>query len=117
MTRLIADENIPLETVALLKRQGVDIVSIPELSRGMSDRDLLVTAKAENRILVTFDRDFAQLVFKEKLETKGVMLLLFIPKSPQQIAKRIQQVLSANIAMPNHVVTVKEDRVKVTRAK
>ncbi len=117
MNQLIADENIPLETVDLLKKRGIDIVTLPELLRGTSDRNLLVTAKAKERILVTFDHDFGQLIFKEKLETHGVMLLLFAPKSPQQIAKRIQQALSAKVTMTNMVVTVREDRIKVTRAK
>lgn len=117
MTQLIADENIPLEAVDLLKKGGIDIVTLPELLRGISDRSLLVTAKAKNRILVTFDRDFGQLVFKEKLETHGIMLLLFVPKSPQQIAKCIQHVLSTKVTMTNMVVTVREDRIKVTRAK
>jgi predicted nuclease of predicted toxin-antitoxin system len=112
---LIADENIPLETVELLKSQGVDIVSITESSCGLSDRKILEIAKTEERILETFDRDFGQLIFKEKLKTKGLMLLMFVPKSPQEIAKRIQQVISTNIAMDEQVVIVKKDRLKVMR--
>ena len=117
MTKLIADENIPLEAIDLLKSRGVDIISISETLQGLKDRAVLEEANAASRFLVTFDHDFAQLVFKEKRQTKGIILLRFVPKSPQQIAKRIQQVLSTKIAMDNMVVTVREDRIKVTRAK
>jgi hypothetical protein len=102
-----------MEAVDLLKRQGFNIISVSEFSPGLSDRRLLEVAKSRNGILVTFDRDFGPLLFKEKLETKGVILLMFVPKSPQLVAKRIKQVLSAKICMDNTLVTVREDRIKV----
>jgi predicted nuclease of predicted toxin-antitoxin system len=117
LIKLIADENIPLETVDLLKNNGVDIISISNTLRGLKDRDVLQVANAENRLLITFDHDFAQLVFKEKRQTRGIILLMFTPKSPQHIAKRILQVLSKKLVMTNMFVTVRADHIKVTRAK
>jgi predicted nuclease of predicted toxin-antitoxin system len=93
LIKLIADENIPLETIYLLKSRGVDIISLSDTLKGLNDKTVLQEANATDRFLVTFDHDFAQLVFKEKRQTKGIILLMFVPKSPQQIAKRIQQVL------------------------
>jgi predicted nuclease of predicted toxin-antitoxin system len=117
LTQFIADENIPKETVNLLKRQGIDIVSVTEFASGLSDIKVLDLAKAKGRIVITFDKDFGQLIFKEKRKTKGLMLLRFVPKSPLQIAKIIQQVLAAEIRMENCVVTVKKDSIRVTSAK
>lgn len=117
MIQLLADENIPLKTVDLLKKQGVDILSVTEFSSGLSDRELLELAERKRRIIITFDKDFGQLIFKEKLKTKGLILLRFIPKSPQQIAKRIQHVLAAKITIENCVIIVKKDSVRVTSVK
>ena len=117
MTQFIADENIPKETVNLLKRQGIDIVAVTEFASGLSDIKVLDLAKAKGRIVITFEKDFGQLIFKEKRKTKGLMLLRFVPKSPLQIAKRVQQVLAAEIKMENCVVTVKKDSIRVTSAK
>ena len=117
MTHFIADENIPKETVDLLKKQGVDIVSVTKFASGLSDTEVLNLANKNGRIVITFDKDFGQLIFKEKRKTKGLILLRFAPKSPQQIAKRIQQVLTTNIRMENSVVTVKKDSIRVTPAK
>lgn len=117
MIQLLADENIPKKTVDLLKRQGVNILSVTEFSSGLSDRELLELARKKGRIIITFDKDFGQLIFKEKLKTKGLILLRFIPKSPQQIAKRTQHVLAAKITIENCVVTVKKDTVRVTSVK
>ena len=44
------------------KRKGVNIASIIEFSLGLSDREVLYPANREDRILVTFDKDFGGLV-------------------------------------------------------
>jgi predicted nuclease of predicted toxin-antitoxin system len=113
LTQFIADENIPKETVDLLKKQGVDIISVTKFAYGLSDTEVLDLANKNGRIVITFDKGFGQLIFKEKRKTKGLILLRFTPKSPQQIAKRIQQVLATNIRMENSVVTVKKDSIRV----
>ena len=44
------------------KRKDVNIASIIEFSLGLSDREVLDPANREDRILVTFDKDFGGLV-------------------------------------------------------
>lgn len=117
MTRLIADENIPQETVELLRKQGVDIIPVTSFELGLSDVKILDMANREGRIVVTFDTDFGRLVFKEKKKITGLLLLRFTPKSPQQIAGRIKQVLATNIKLECCVVTVRKDSLKVTPVK
>jgi predicted nuclease of predicted toxin-antitoxin system len=117
LTQFIADENIPKETVDLLKKQRLDIISVTEFASGLGDTEVLDLANKNGRIVITFDKDFGQLIFKEKRKTKGLMLLRFVPKSPQQIAERIQQVVTANVRMEKCVITVKKDSIRVTPVK
>lgn len=117
MIKLLADENIPKETVDLLKQQRVDVVSVQEIRSGLSDRDILELAKVKGRIVVTFDKDFGEIIFKEKFKSQGLILLRFVPESPQHIGNRILQLLAAKIKMEKSVVVVKEDSVKVTSLK
>lgn len=56
--KLLANENIPLDSVRSLRSAGHDVVSISERSPGISDEDVIRIARAENRIIVTFDRDY-----------------------------------------------------------
>jgi len=53
LTKLLADENIPIEVVRFLKRSGVDITSVMEFSPGLSDTEVMELANRENRVLVT----------------------------------------------------------------
>lgn len=101
----------------LLKKQGVDIMSVTEFAFGLSDAEVLDLANKNGRIIITFDKDFGQLLFKEKRRTKGLILLRFAPRSPQHIAKRFQQALAANVSMENNVITVKKDSMRVTPVK
>lgn len=70
MTQFIADENIPKESVDILKKQGVDIVSITEFALGLGDTEILDLANKRGRIVITFDKDFGQLIFKGEEENQ-----------------------------------------------
>jgi predicted nuclease of predicted toxin-antitoxin system len=117
LIQLIADENIPKETLGILKKQGVDIISVTDFAFGLSDEEILDLARKNRKIIVTFDKDFGQLIFKENMKTNGLLLLRFVPESPQQIARRIKQVLKTKVKIENHVVTIKKDSIKVTPVK
>jgi len=41
MTKLWADENVPIEAVKILKSWSIDIVSIIDFSPGLNDRDVI----------------------------------------------------------------------------
>ncbi len=93
--KLLANENLPLPSVIALRREGFDVLSISELSPGISDEDVLNLAKDQARILLTFDRDYGELVFKRRLPCPaGVIYLRFDPVSPTEPAQIIQSFLS-----------------------
>jgi predicted nuclease of predicted toxin-antitoxin system len=113
LTKFLADENIPAKTVQALKQKGIDITSILETSHGLKDTEVLDIANRQGRILITFDTDFGNLVIKQKLKTKGIILLRFKPKSPQQIAKTIEQMLTAKKRIENHFIVVREYDIRI----
>jgi predicted nuclease of predicted toxin-antitoxin system len=62
VSRLLADENIPQPAVIALRAAGHDIRAILEDTPGAADEEVLATARAQARILLTFDLDMGQLV-------------------------------------------------------
>lgn len=117
MIKLLADENVPVEAVETLKSRGLDILSITAFSQGLNYREVLDIANRENRILVTFDKDFGELVVKEKIKVKGLIMLRFTPKSPREVANRIWQILTLKIPMENNLLVVKDYTVKAVKLK
>jgi predicted nuclease of predicted toxin-antitoxin system len=75
--RLLADENISPDLVTRLRAAGHDVTSVREAARGIPDPGVLEIAASEDRVLLTEDKDFGELVFREQLPAAGIVLLRF----------------------------------------
>ncbi|MDP4241135.1 MAG: DUF5615 family PIN-like protein [Bacteroidota bacterium] len=58
----------------LLREAGFDVIRIQEIAPATEDPDVLSTAVAQQRILLTFDRDFGELIFHKKLTPPPAVL-------------------------------------------
>ena len=61
--RFLADENVPLASADYLARLGHDVRSVTREGMGSPDAVVLARAEREQRIVLTFDRDFGELVY------------------------------------------------------
>jgi predicted nuclease of predicted toxin-antitoxin system len=90
--RFLADENFPLPSVRRLRNEGYDVASIAEDSPGITDREVLARADREQRVVLTFDRDFGELLYLHNLQYKqlvGIIYLRFQPITPLEAAERV----------------------------
>ena len=61
--KLLADAGISLKTVAALRRQGHDVMHlIEERLERLPDSDILRRASSEERVVLTFDLDFGDIL-------------------------------------------------------
>lgn len=65
--RLLVNENFPSDAVTALQQDGHDVVWVRRDAPGSRDEDVLERARTENRILITFDKDFGELAFRSQL--------------------------------------------------
>jgi len=72
---LLADEGVDALIVVRLRESGHDVVYVAELSPSISDSEVLDIANARHALLVTADKDFGELVFRQGLAHAGVVLL------------------------------------------
>lgn len=82
--RILADENIDPFLVNWLRTQGHDVSSVRESARGAPDPNVLDAATRENRVLLTADKDFGDVVYRQGRPTAGVILLRFHTGSRQE---------------------------------
>ena len=73
--KFLADENIPLEVVHGLESRKINIVALSDVKPRVSDEELMQYAKKEKRTIITFDKDFGELVFRNKQKSCGVILM------------------------------------------
>ena len=93
--RLLADENIPIASVMALRIAGHDVYSASESEAGAFDEVLLARAHAEDRLLITFDRDFGDLAVRQsRAAAGGIILLRLVPKSAGEVSTLLTELLS-----------------------
>jgi predicted nuclease of predicted toxin-antitoxin system len=109
-----ADENVPLKAVKALREENFDITSITEIKPGITDEEVSKIALLENRILITFDKDFGKILFVEGLSVSGLVLLRFPPKNVEYITRVLKNVLSKEIKFYGRLVIVFEDKLRIS---
>jgi predicted nuclease of predicted toxin-antitoxin system len=73
--KLLGDEGVDAAIVARLRADGHDVVYVAELSPSITDQAVLELANGDERILVTADKDFGELVFRLRQVAFGVLLV------------------------------------------
>ena len=73
--RLLADEGVDAAVVARLRSDGHAVVYVAELLPGITDDAVLELANADERVLMTEDKDFGELVFRLRRVAFGVLLV------------------------------------------
>jgi predicted nuclease of predicted toxin-antitoxin system len=90
---IFADENVPQPIVARLREEGHHVEYVIELIRGIDDVDVLNRANQQRALLLTADKDFGDLVIRQRCRAAGVVLLRLAPNLPP--AQKAEIVASA----------------------
>jgi predicted nuclease of predicted toxin-antitoxin system len=92
--KLLLDQDVYAATARFLLGLGHDVLPVAEmgLSRAQ-DQEILRVAREQNRILVTRDRDFGNLVFVRELGA-GVVYLRILPSTQNAVHAELERVLS-----------------------
>jgi predicted nuclease of predicted toxin-antitoxin system len=72
---LVADEGVDRPVVDRLRQEGHDVVYVAELSPSVPDEEVVRRANAGSAVLLTTDKDFGELVFRQGLVHSGVVLV------------------------------------------
>ncbi|MGD0388256.1 MAG: DUF5615 family PIN-like protein [Tepidisphaeraceae bacterium] len=117
MLRILANENVPGPAIEAMRAAGHDVVWVFEGPRGLDDPAVLKRAQAEGRILITFDKDFGELVYRAGADASaGVVLFRITTRSPKEAADRILRELATHgDELPGHFTVVGDKRVRVVK--
>jgi predicted nuclease of predicted toxin-antitoxin system len=112
--RLCANENVPEDCVIQLRQAGHEVSWLREAAPGSSDADVLIRAWAEKRLLITFDKDFGELVFRHGVKAShGIVLLRIAQTTPRAVAERVTAVLSSRDDWAGHFTVVDDFAVRM----
>jgi predicted nuclease of predicted toxin-antitoxin system len=111
--RFIADESCDFRVIRALRAAGHDVLAVIETAPGASDEVVIDMAARENRVFLTEDRDFGQLVYAATKSTPGVILLRFPSSRRTQLPGVILALIEQHSEkLANHFVVVQPGRVR-----
>jgi len=110
----LANENFPLLSVRLLREAGHRVVSIIQEAPGSKDEDILKRAYTERLIILTFDRDYGELIYRRKdLTPAGVVYFRFGPATPSEPAEILINIMDrADLSVIDKFTIVERGRVR-----
>ncbi len=93
--RWLADENMPGASIAFLRSRGEDVVAIAETSPGVADGEVLRIARDSGRMLLSFDRDHGELIFRlVERPPPAVIFLRLAPPLPNVLNVLLEAVVA-----------------------
>jgi predicted nuclease of predicted toxin-antitoxin system len=87
--RWLLDECADAALCLLLRESGHDVVYMSDVAPRATDADVMSRANSENRLLLTEDKDFGDLVFRQGRPVPGIVLLRIASARRSQKAARL----------------------------
>jgi predicted nuclease of predicted toxin-antitoxin system len=99
--------------VARLRARGHDVAWIRDLSPGAADENVLAQARAEGRVLLTFNKDFGELALKAGISApSGVVLLRVSAPSPDSVSAVVADALEAHPGWEGAFSVIEDARIR-----
>ena len=93
--KFLLDHDVWAATTRLLRELGHDVVIVSAIGLAQAnDSDLLKTAHEQNRIFMTRDRDYGNLVFAKDFEA-GIIYLRILPSTQNSVHAELARMLRA----------------------
>jgi predicted nuclease of predicted toxin-antitoxin system len=93
--KILADESVDAQVVARLRQDGFEVLYVAEISPSISDNEVLNLANKESALLLTVDKDFGELIYRQRRFVAGVVLTrlaeLSLTAEPEVVAQAFRE--------------------------
>ena len=111
-----ADAHVSVEIVEMLRRLGHDVLDAGTIPPRKPDVDILKDAAADDRVVVTADKGFGDLIFLHAIAAPGVVLVrLPMADERDRVAHLDKHWPTVMSRLPGHFVTVTAFGVRARR--
>ena len=111
--RFLANENFPTNSIKILRESGYDVISVSEDFPSVKDFEVLLYAQQKRCIVLTFDRDYGELIYHYGFFAYGVVYFRFDSEYPEEPAERLLKILDlGEIELLDKFTVVERDRIR-----
>ncbi len=111
--RFLIDECTGKRLANLLEKEGHDVLFAGDVMSSVSDEEIIKKCEEDDRILITDDKDFGELVFRLGRPIKGVILLRIITIPEIRLATILN--LLKNYDVKNKYIVLQENAVRIRK--
>ncbi len=110
----LANENFPRPSTRILREHGFEIKSIQEDNQGISDEEVIEIASRLNLIILTFDSDYGELIFRYAKENPpAVVFFRDKGNAPEFAAISLISLLSSQeIVLSNSFTVIEANNIR-----
>ena len=114
--RFLVDASSDARIVAHLRGQGHDVTRVgADYPHSLKDAEILSLARQEQRILITDDRDFGELVFRHRLPHAGVIYFRLETTKLAVLLERLDAVLTTHHDQLDQFLVVTRTEIRVRK--
>lgn len=118
MSKFLLDANLsPLTAGYLVQVHGIDAVHVRDLRPAtISDEEIVALAKAEGRVILTFDTDFGEIYHFRERGTIGVVVLQLRDQTVESVNRILDRFFRENagtIDLESSLVVVERDKLRI----
>ena len=112
---LLADESVDRQIVERLRQDGHDVLYVAEVEPSISDSIVFDRANEKSALLVTGDKDFGEIVFRDnRLSSGGVVLLRLAGLSAEKKAEIVSEAFQTHGAdFPSYFSVVAPGKIRI----
>jgi predicted nuclease of predicted toxin-antitoxin system len=115
--KFLLDESADYPLAEVLAKAGHDVTTIvSDYPRALKDQDVLTLAHNEERVLITNDTDFGELIFRQHLPHAGVILFRLGREDVATKAVWLKHVIENHQDQLSDFIVVTERGVRVRRS-
>lgn len=102
----LADESVDQPVVERLRTDGHSVIAVAEMAPSLPDEAVLTMANQHEAFLITADKDFGELVFRQQRLSAGVVLIRLMGLTPVAKARIVSAVIHDHAAELAQAFTV-----------
>lgn len=111
--KFLLDENIGREVAVFLRQLNHSVYRVREISPGIEDYEVLGLSIFRKAVLITADKDFGELIYKEKQSHCGVIFLRLVDQTSENKIRAIRFVLKKHKEIIDKFIVVIEKQNKL----
>jgi predicted nuclease of predicted toxin-antitoxin system len=109
----LANENFPRPSFLLLREHHHHVISISEIYAGIADEEVIKIAVEQNLIILTFDKDYGEIIFRYKYpKPPSVVYFKFKGSDPLYAGNTLLKNIEQLLALENHFTIIDDKNIR-----